>query len=357
MTSAEPEHRPRVLVVRLSALGDCLHALPVAVELRRQLPGAHIGWAIEALGHQILRDHPAVDRFHLYPRRSPPLRFARDLLALRRELHEERYDIALDLQGLTKSGLVAWLSGAPRRVSLGPPDRRELNRLFVSEAVTAPAFVRHVVDRNLSLLRAVGLKVPERARFELPVLEPSTALAALLDSLPAARLAVVNPGASWNTKIWSTTGYAQVARGLADRHGLGVVVAWGNENEHALAREVVRAAERPQVVEAPATSLRDLAALLSRARVVVSGDTGPMHLAVALGVPVVSVFGPTAPERNGPYGERDLAVTAGIALECQPCWRRTCSRGDHACLARLDADRVLAACSRRLADEGSALLP
>ena len=350
MTRAEPGH-PRVLLVRLSALGDCLHALPVAVELRRQLPGAHIGWAIEALGHQVLRDHPAVDRFHLYPRRSPPLRFARDLLALRRELHAERYDIALDLQGLTKSGLVAWLSGAPRRVSLGPPDRRELNRLFVSEAIAAPASARHVVDRNLSLLRAVGLTVPERARFDLPVLEPSPALAALLDAQPAGRLAVVNPGASWSTKIWSTAGYARVARGLADSHGLGVVVVWGNENEHALAREVVRIAERPElVVEAPATSLRDLATLLSRARVVVSGDTGPMHLAVALGVPVVSVFGPTASERNGPYGERDLAVTAGIALDCQPCWRRTCARGDHACLAGLDADRVLAACSRRLAD-------
>jgi lipopolysaccharide heptosyltransferase I len=345
----EPEPAPRVLLVRLSALGDCLHALPVAVELRRQLPRAHIGWAIEEPGHQLLRDHPAIDRFHIYPRRSPPRRFVRELLALRRELRRERYDVALDVQGLTKSGLVAWLSGARRRVSLAPPHRRELNRLFVNEVVAAPETSRHVVDRNLALLRAVGASVAGRARFDLPAPEPSPALASFLESMRArGPWAVVNPGASWTTKIWPPRALALVARGLHDHHGLGVAVSWGSEPERALAREVVEVAGRRGVVEAPPTSLRDLAALLSGAVLFVGGDTGPMHLAVALGVPTVSVFGPTSPERNGPYGESDLAVIAEIDLDCRPCWRRSCARGDHACLARLDAGRVLQACSRRL---------
>jgi ADP-heptose:LPS heptosyltransferase len=313
------------------------------------MPGAHLGWAIEEPGLRLLRGHPAVDQFHLYPRRSRPLRFVGDLLAFRRELRAARYDVALDVQGLTKSGLVAWLSGAPRRISLGAPHRRELNRLFVNESVAAPAASRHVVDRNLTLLRAVGASPPARGRFELAPPPPSAALAPFLAELRRqGAFAVVNPGAAWATKIWSPAALGLVARGLADRHGLSVAVTWGSESERELARAVVAGAERGAVREAPRTNLSDLAALIGGAALFVGGDTGPMHLAVALGVPTVAVFGPTDPERNGPYGERDLVVTADAELSCRPCWSRRCARGDHACLAWIDGEHVLAACARRL---------
>ncbi|HUP25870.1 MAG TPA: glycosyltransferase family 9 protein [Thermoanaerobaculia bacterium] len=340
---------PRLLLVRLSAIGDCLHALPVAVELRRRLPDAYIGWAIEESGHRLLRGHPAVDRFHLYPRDSRMTRIAGELVELRRELRAARYDVALDLQGLTKSGLVAWLSGAPRRVSLPPPDRRELNRLFTNEVVAVPAASRHVVDRNLTLLRSVGLDAPARGRFELGAPQPSEALAPFVASLlDRGGFAVVHAGAAWPTKVWPPASLALVARGLVDRWGLCVAVTWGGEAERPLAREVVRGAQRDDVVEAPPTDLPDLAALVGGSSLFVGGDTGPMHLAVALDVPTVAVFGPTDPERNGPYGQGDLAVTAEVELSCRPCWRRSCARGDHACLAQLDAEQVLTACARRL---------
>lgn len=324
----------------------------MAVELRRRLPAAHLGWAIEEPTYRLLRGHAAVDRFHLYPRRAGALRVARELWALRRELREARYDVVLDVQGLTKSGLVAWLSGAPRRVGLAPPDRRELNRLFTNETVATPAASRHVVDRNLTAVRALGLEPPTRGRFELEAPAPAAALAAFLAGLRTAgagdRYAVANPGASWRTKVWPPASLALVARGLAERHGLAVAVTWGNEAERALAREVVAGAQHPLVREAPPTELPQLASLVRGAALFVGGDTGPMHLAVALGVPTVAVFGPTDPERNGPYGERDVVVSAAGELPCRPCWRRSCARGDHACLAWIDAERVLAACARRL---------
>ncbi len=352
----QPGRPLRVLLVRLSAIGDCLHAAPVASAIRRAHPDAFIGWAVQEPAATLLRGYAGVDRFHLYPRRARGVAAHLDALRrFRRELRSCRYDAALDVQGLTKSGLVAWWSGARQRIGFrgGPAmGSRELNALFLNRRFAVDLDVRHVVDRNLALLRASGLAgaTDPVAEWSLPdYAEPG--LLSFLDrhGLSDGPYAVVSPGTIWRTKRWPPRRFAAAVRSLGSDRDLPVVVAWAGDDERRAAEEIEAAAgDVCRVLLAPPTDLRELATLLRRAALFLGCDSGPAHLAAALGVPCVSVFGPTDPARNGPYGPRSAAVQLDRKLDCQPCWRRTCSRGDFACLERLDADRVVAECLARL---------
>lgn len=355
-TEEQPRRPRRILLVRLSAIGDCLHAAPVAAALRRAHPDAFIGWAIQEPAATLLRGHAGVDRFHLYPRRARGLGAGLDTLRrFRRELRSCRYDAALDVQGLTKSGLVAWWSGARHRIGFrGGPGMgsRELNALFLNRRFAVDLAVSHVVDRNLALLSASGLVADEHpaAEWRLPEYDEPGPLAFLeRHGLGAGGYAVVSPGTIWRTKLWPPRRFAETVRRLGRERGLPVVVAWAGEEERRAAEEIVSAAgDGCRVLLAPPTDLRELATLLRRAALFLGCDSGPAHLAAALNVPCVSVFGPTDPARNGPYGTRSAAVQLDERLDCQPCWRRTCSRGDFACMERLDAGRVVEACLARL---------
>lgn len=343
---------PRVLLVRLSALGDCLHAVPVLVALRRQLPEARIGWAIQAGGHELLRGISGVDRFHLFPRRSSGGRLSQlaELREFWRELRGEGYTVALDLQGNSKSGVVALASGADRRIGFAGPESQELNRFFVNERHAVSAERCHVVDRNLALLEALGLEVAEGGRWVLPDYEDGDGLESFLSErgVVAGGFAVVNPGTTWVTKQWPRERFAEVARRLASELGRAVVVTWGSSEEQRDA-EAISEAAGDGVHLAPRTGLRSLGWLLRRAALFVGNDTGPLHLAAALGVPCVAIFGATDPRRNGPYGAGHRVLTHPV--ECHPCWSGSCRRGDLACLAGVEPGAVYAAC-RELLDRG-----
>jgi lipopolysaccharide heptosyltransferase I len=362
----------RILLVRLSAIGDCLHALPVLNALRDQLPEAYLGWAIQAESHRLLSDHAAVDRFHLYPRRERgALGHARALWRFRRELRLDRYDIALDLQGLTKSGLVAWWSNAPLRIGFRGEQSRELNALFLNRRIAPPEAARHVVDRNLSLLRALDLGVPDEVDWSLPSTEPGNRLRGFLNGLGSLPYVVVNAGTTWPTKRWPVECFAELVTAIAARGDVQVVVTWGSSGEERDADRIVAHDESERVTKAPATSLQELQTLIAGSRLFVGNDTGPMHLAVALGVPVVALFGASDPVRNGPYPALWLAsnddssaslrgrirssavLSAPIELECRPCRKSRCARGDLACLRQLPVVTVLAACAERLGGGGS----
>ena len=344
--SALPDEA-RVLVVRLSALGDCLHAVPLVRQLRCQLPGAHVGWAIQEGGLELLREHPDVDRFHLYPRRagaSWPAAMAR----LRRELRDARYDAVIDVQGLLKSGLVAWLSGAPLRVGFAGVGAREGSAAFLNRRVEAKS--RHVVDRNLEILPALGLRVPEVVEWSMPHYPLTGALEGLLEATGDGELVVLNPGTTWPTKHWPIGSFAALAQRLLETEGRPIVLTWGSPSERALCEEIREQA--PECRIAPPTTLRELAALLAHARLVVANDTGPLHLAVALGTPTVALFGATDSRRTGPYGPLHRALEHEPRLDCQPCHRKTCSRGDIACLGQLPVERVLGECLEQLRRAG-----
>lgn len=310
-----------VVIVKLSSLGDVVHALPVAAALRAAQPPARVTWLAERRESALLRASPAVDEVLTVDtrgwRRARGAReiaaTGRTILGLARELRERRFDAALDLQGLLKSGILAALTRAPLRVGLARRRCREpLSALFTNRRVEPPPRARHVVDQLLALLAPFGIE-PSRVDFALPPAADAAATAARLLARAGlgedARPVVINPGAGRSAKQWPAPRFAEVARLLARDGEVGVVVTWG-PGEERLARAVAEGAAHPRAVVAPPTDLGELRALLARARLVIAGDTGPLHMAAALGTPCLGLFGPTDPARNGPYGPGH-AVTRG----------------------------------------------
>lgn len=350
---------PRILLVRLSAFGDCLHAVPTLVALRRHFPSAEIGWAIEDLGHSLLRGHPMVDHFHLYPRRAfqgsetTVSSGIRSMRQFRKELAAVQYEVCIDLQGLTKSGMVAWWSGAKRRIGFKGAESREFNLVFNNERVEPPADAVHIVEKNLSLLKPLGVTIPVKPDWVLPSFEeeaegmrPFLEKCGLLNPDGSFRpYAVINPGATWFTKRWPPESFGQVAKGLVESQNLPVVVPWHGEEE-LKAAQTISGLGGPQAFLAPDTDLRQLAALIAPAILFVGNDSGPLHLAVALGVNSVAIFGATDPLRNGPYGAMHRMQTGGV--DCHPCWKTTCARHDRACLIWVKPEKVLESCAHSL---------
>ena len=250
------------------------------------------------------------------------------------------------MQGLIKSALVARLSGARRVVGFAGPYLRERPaRAFYSEAVT-PSGAVHVIEKNLSLLSALGIEVSEPA-FPIDVPPPSERIAPVV---AGGDFALVNPGGGWPNKRWPPDRLGQVARHLVDRHGLRVVVLWG-PNEDVLAREVAEASDGRAEISPP-TTLADLLALLDGASLLISGDSGPLHLAAALATPVVGIFGPTHPLRNGPWSPADEVVFRSEQCGCSHLRRCRQARW---CLDDIGVEDVVAAADRRLGRPSVAL--
>ena len=350
---------PKIVLIRLSALGDCLHAIPTLTALRRKFPNAEIGWAIEDMSHSLLKDHPMVDRFHVFPRKAfkrgsgTLMTRMRSLSSFRKELSACGYEIAIDLQGLAKSGLVSWWSGAKQRIGFRGDESRELNRVFTTERVSPPEEAVHVVEKNLALLAPLGIEMPNKPEWVMPSYEaekiamrPFLSENGLLDEcgnvLP---FAIINPGATWFTKRWPPESFGVVAKGLREQHNLPSVVTWAGGEELAAAK-TIQSIGGEKVILSPDTNLRQLAALTSQASLFVGNDTGPLHLAVALKINTVAIFGATDPLRNGPYGSGHRIQTGGV--DCHPCWKTSCERQDRACLTWVKPETVLISCDHTL---------
>jgi lipopolysaccharide heptosyltransferase I len=358
----------RFLIVRLGALGDVVHAIPVAAALRRAFPDARIDWLVSAKHREILDLVPVIDRrIVINDRPSTPadgqsrsVRKADETVGMSlvgavRDLRQARYDVAIDLQGLVKSALLARLSGAPRVVGFSSRYARErAARIFYTDAhdpgrggLYDPRETRHVVDINIGVLSVLGIAT---ARREFPIEDVDSAAAGALRAQTGGRYALLNPGAAWPNKRWPPARLAAIAVQLRERHGLMSVVLWG-PGEDALAAEVVAAASGAAVLS-PRTTIVDLVALARRAALMVSGDTGPTHIAAALGTPIVGIYGPTRPARNGPMSPLDITVSRDTICQCHHL--RRC-RLDRMCLLDIEVAEVAAAVERRLAaDTGHA---
>lgn len=310
---------PRAIaLIKLSALGDVVHATPVVEALADAFPAARITWVVEQREAALLRDHPrleeviAVDTRAWRKTRTPrgALELARTLRALRRRLRAKRFDVALDLQGLVKSGAVTAATGAPLRIGFAAGWSRErVNALFTNRHVTPPPSARHVVDQYLSLLQPLGV-TPGRGIFRLPTRESAEdrveEFFASAGLKPHGRVVVLNPGAGKPGKRWPVERFVELATRLGRDAGARVLALWG-PGEEAAARAIAQA---PGATLAPRTDLDELIALTRRASVVVAADTGPLHVAAALGTPCVGLYGPTSAERNGPYGAGHRTVSA-----------------------------------------------
>lgn len=324
----------RVLVVRLGALGDIVHAVPAVGALAR-VPGSRIDWLVDA------RHEAVLDLFDL-PVRALPIRPGRPDAALRmvRALRGSAYEVALDFQGLIKSAVLARLSGAARVVGFSRDALREPAAGLLYTERVRPEPNAHVIGKNMALVRHLG--VPDTPLVEAP-LRPATA-----SGKPAGvdgRYALINPGGGWPNKRWPPERFGAVAAALGARRGWPSLVLWG-PGERPLAEAVV-ATSGGAARLAPETTLARLVALLQGASLIVSGDTGPLHLAAAAGTPIVGVYGPTNPSRNGPWSLADVCVSRFEHCGCHH--KRRCTRAAW-CLDGISVAEVMAAIDRRLPD-------
>jgi len=336
----------KFLIVRLGSLGDVVHAIPVAAALRAEFPHARIDWVVDPRYTALLDLVPIVDRrvpfdprdFFRAGERSRVLRTVS-------ELRRSRYDAAIDLQGLVKSAALARAIRPRRVIGFPRPHLREpLARLFYTTAPD-PGSATHVIYKNLALLGPLGVH-DRRVRFPLTVPRSDT-VDSIVERFAPDGFVLLNPGAAWPNKQWPPDRFGAVAAAIRAAHGLRSLVLWG-PGEQSLAHDVARASEGAAEVSPP-TAIPQLVAVSGAARLMISGDTGPLHVAAAVGTPLVALFGPTRPERNGPWALYD--VTLSRVDHCSCLYERRCRRATP-CIDDISVAEVVQAAGRRLSAHG-----
>jgi lipopolysaccharide heptosyltransferase I len=378
----------RILLIKLSSIGDVIHTIPVLNALRRRYPAARIDWLSKPTPAEFIRDLPALNEVLQYGENQTEIpqyrwdgvthfaRLIRDrrFLAMLSRLRATRYDLVIDMQGQMKSGFVSMVTGAPVRIGFDRPRKevwqaearklppgamerswkgaREGSWMAYTHRVRLPTLAIHAIDRYLMVGNLLGFKC-EAPDFSIPVRADAEAR---LDALLLERVGamsrppiVMTPGSLWETKRWRPEGFAAVARHFVASGYPVLIDGAGNQAEEC--RRI--AAQAPgTVVLAGLTSLAELAALIRRSAVVVTNDSGPLHLATALGRPVVAIFGPTNPVWFGPYRRPNALVRAGAP--CSPCNIRDLARcpHNHACMRDITSERIIAAIEAQLATFG-----
>ena len=339
----------RILVVRMTSLGDVVHTIPVVAALRRARPDARIDWLVDGRYRELVQLVPVVDHV-IVPHTESDAGWG-GLTRVVRQLRASRYDAALDLQGLLKSAALAWLSGAGRVIGFAPAHLREPWARWMYTETPDIGQPVHVIEKNLALAASLGARAEE---WEFPIDELSSATVArdLLGLQPAQAFALINPGSAWTSKCWPAERYGVLASQLSSKEGLRSVVSWG-PGEEARAQAVADASSGSAVLTPP-TSVADLVALARAASIVVSGDTGPLHIAAAVRTPVVGVYGPSDPCRNGPWADADVVVSRFEDCACQRARSgsggvvvRRCEQ-TRPCLDDISVDDVANAVAQRL---------
>jgi lipopolysaccharide heptosyltransferase I len=322
----------RICLIKPSALGDVVQTLPILSMLRTRWPGAHIGWLVNRSLAGILEGHPELDEVILFDRGAKWWRRPRVAWDLYRRLRREQFDLAIDLQGLFRSGAMAWASGAPRRV--GFADAREGASRMYTDCVAVTAGPLPALERYRHIAAALGCRgEPPQARLGIGATHREWA-ASYLAQLPRPLL-TIHPGAQWATKRWLPQHFAEVARRWQAESDGGIVLV-GGPGEGSLCRQIAAQLAGTVVNLAERTSLLQLAAVAEMADLFLSGDTGPMHLAAAVGTPVVSVFTCTSPLRAGPRDNESRIVATQVP--CAASYLKRCSA--MICMRELTPDRV-----------------
>ncbi|MBC7837711.1 MAG: glycosyltransferase family 9 protein [Nitrospiraceae bacterium] len=326
-----------ILLIKPSSLGDIVHAMPTCAAIRRAYPKARLTWLVKREWAGLVERIDGVDRVWSV---KPTLT---GWLSQVSPLRAEQFDLVMDLQGLFRSAAIGWFSGSPLLV--GFANGREGSPRFYSRRVSVPQSDMHAVDRYLLVAKAVGAVesgAPE-FRFRIPQTDYDEVDRVLSRSgvTPGTSWVAMNVSARWQTKRWPPASFAEVADRL-QQEGFGAVVMIGGPDERADIAEVNRMMKTPAIDLAGATTVGLLPALLSRASLLITNDSGPMHVAAAVGIPIVALFGPTSAVRTGPYGVGHAVLTGKVP--CSPCFSRTCHNTvSLECLKVVSPQQVLAA--------------
>ena len=334
-----------ILVIKMSALGDIIHALPTLHALRMLYPDARISWLVEPQFASVLPDAPYIDEKIIFHKNTLKkqgfFQKLRHLRALGKSLKNRHFDLVIDLQGLAKSSLIALLSGCKNRI--GYCEMRE-GSSFITRPISGLHAKGHIVERYLDVARYLGATV-EKGVFPLPaVFEDASVDGLLSEGFVHGPYAVIFPGAGWQTKEWDVDRYAQLARLLIEE-GIYVVVSGGppDAEKGEKIKKLVNSEKLLNIVGR--TDVPDIFALVRGALFCVGGDTGPLHIAAAVGTPTVSLFGPSSWERAHPYG--DLNTVVKTTAPCSPCFKRKCPK-TFICMDRITIDDVFEACKKHL---------
>ena len=320
---------PRILIVKLGAVGDCVHTLYAARALRLHFPESHIAWAVEEKSFEVVNGHPDLSQVFRIERKSGISRW----IDSARAVSETPYDITVDFSNLLKSGLVTKFSSSKKRI--GFSRLREANFLFTNQRIVSRQ--GHMVQRYFRLLEPLGITMPDDAfengripdHLKTSVFVPEEKKRGVDQFLhetshDKAPIVLVNPHGTWPNKLYPIQHYATVCMRLIEE-GARIVVAWGGPAEKQHAQRLVEMIGH-RVHLAPPTDLKELAHLLSRSTMYLGNDTGPMHIAAAAGTAVVAVFGPTSPSRVGPLAEHVRVVTPQGICDKWPCEKKKCGR-------------------------------
>ncbi len=334
---------PRILIIKLSAIGDVVHTLPLLEVIRREFPSSRIDWVIEEDASSIVDGHPDLNEVIVFPRKSWLRRFVkgggcvavmREVADFVRKFRKRNYDVVVDLQGLLKSGVLAFIARGKRKIALN--GGREGSSLFINEQVAFPHPDIHALDRYLCVAQYLGA-TNQRWEGLIPIDEADRRYVDdLLDEhkIDTAPIAI-NPMAKWRTKLWGLSRFASLADIVSEELEKTVIFTGGISDRDAI-ESILSGMKSKTLNFAGLTNLKQLAYLYQKCAAVVSTDTGPMHVAAAMGTPVVALFGPTSPSRTGPYGAKHRVVRAGI--HCSPCFKKSCD--DMSCMKEITVQKV-----------------
>lgn len=314
----------KVLVIKLSSFGDMFHPLP-AVRLIKKETGAVIDWVTQPEYVELVKCFNDVSRVIPFCRRGFLKRFPEFL----RDLRREHYELVLDFQGLLKSALVARSAYGDRRI--GPSFHRECSSLFYHEVAGQKNKNRHAVEECLDVVRHLGFPV-------MPVEFPVTFPSLQVEGRPP-RVALV-PGTRWPSKCWPPEKFAAVANDLVVRFNASIFL-FGSCDETDLCARIGAAIHGDVIDMSGRTTLSEMGSFFASMDILVSNDSGAMHMAAAVGLPVVAIFGPTDPLRTGPYGENNMVITADV--ECRPCFSRHCVEQGRLCMENISVEQVVSA--------------
>jgi lipopolysaccharide heptosyltransferase I len=333
-----------ILIIRLSSLGDIIHTLPAFSALREKNPEAKIVWIVEENGREILELVPGIDRIIVAKTRGWKVTSRKSWFEVNhfRKNIRNQDQTAIDFQGLVKSGIVSYISRAKKRIGFHRKNLKEpIASVFYTDQLEEIPDKIHVIQKNLSLLSLIGI---EEKPFNFPLLIPDVHQQSAEKMLTdfgyrhSQKLVVLNVGAAWITKRWAPERWVELIHSLnTDRNDLFFLLLWGNEEEKSIADNIHNKASVPIV---PFLSIKDVFALIKKADLVVSGDTFALQAACALSTPVVGIFGPTTPSRNGPFSPNDRV--AFHEMECSHCYRRKCETAE--CLEKITSEEVRGLC-------------
>lgn len=335
----------RILIIKTSALGDIIHALPVLDYLHQVAPGVSVDWVVEEAFLELLTGNPLIDRLITVAfkrwRKSPfALETLREVGAFRKYLQEREYDLVFDIQGNIKSGLVCWLANSHRKIGFSRDDMQEqLNALFTDQKIALRSDDQHATIRYLRIVSAPFNIDPASLTLttDIHTADDDEAAGQMVSQTGSGPVLLFHTGTTWQTKLWHESGWIALARDLLTHYPAAtILLSWGNEPERETAMRIAQqSGERVHVLER--LPLKRFAALLKHVDVVVGGDTGPVHLAAVVGTATVSFYRCTDGSLNGPKGDRHVIVQSPLA--CTKCLNKTCERNEE-CIGSITPEAI-----------------